>query len=523
MTKKHRLDNGDYSSYENGHMNDLARMDKSPLLANGYNAPPTHLNHIPAFMQMNHHPGNPGHTLMSSGMTPHGIPRPDGSIIKGQNLPPAIEAIARTGMWENCRAAYEDIVKHLERLRDERGDDRTDREQKSRDRDSHSRNGSSNGHSPVLNLSKSNVDQHSVGEHSDRSEVHTPDLSTHGGDRDDDNISDVNDNASEVEMRHVHKDEDISDAEHETATPSLTSNAAIAELENRHSALNFSQLANNSVQNTSDPNCSSTETLLRNIQGLLKVAADNARQQERQISYEKAELKMDVLREREVKDSLERQLSEERKLRGLYQKRCKREKRNACRLKEQLEYEIKKRNQLEEALKASGASSEILRIIAENSNNESRERNVPMSGTDRETRSSSSSGKQKDSLVENNKSEHNNNEPKSTESSSSRSRPSSRDIQPNNSNNGNSNNMGASNNTTGDNKQGNNWNYPGLQDVMASGAFWQNYSESLAQDLERKARQQRENSEETGDSPVKSSLSDRSSYYKNSVLYSSAT
>ena len=32
---------------------------------------------------------------------------------------------------------------------------------------------------------------------------------------------------------------------------------------------------------------SSTETLLRNIQSLLKVAADNARQQERQISYEK--------------------------------------------------------------------------------------------------------------------------------------------------------------------------------------------------------------------------------------------
>lgn len=32
---------------------------------------------------------------------------------------------------------------------------------------------------------------------------------------------------------------------------------------------------------------SSTETLLRNIQSLLTVAADNARQQERQISYEK--------------------------------------------------------------------------------------------------------------------------------------------------------------------------------------------------------------------------------------------
>lgn len=41
-----------------------------------------------------HHPGNP-HALMGSGMPPHGIPRPDGSIIKGQNLPPGMEAIAR--------------------------------------------------------------------------------------------------------------------------------------------------------------------------------------------------------------------------------------------------------------------------------------------------------------------------------------------------------------------------------------------------------------------------------------------
>lgn len=80
----------------------------------------------------------------------------------------------------------------------------------------------------------------------------------------------------------------MSDVERETATPPPPSNAErMAELESRHSALNYSQLANNAAQNTSDPNCSSTETLLRNIQGLLKVAADNARQQERQISYEK--------------------------------------------------------------------------------------------------------------------------------------------------------------------------------------------------------------------------------------------
>lgn len=36
-----------------------------------------------------------------------------------------------------------------------------------------------------------------------------------------------------------------------------------------------------------DSTISSTETLLRNIQGLLKVAAENARQHERQINYEK--------------------------------------------------------------------------------------------------------------------------------------------------------------------------------------------------------------------------------------------
>uniref|UniRef100_T1J4P8 Uncharacterized protein n=1 Tax=Strigamia maritima TaxID=126957 RepID=T1J4P8_STRMM len=60
---------------------------------------------------------------------------------------------------------------------------------------------------------------------------------------------------------------------------------------------------------------SSTETLLRNIQGLLKVAADNARQQERQINYEKAELKMEILRERELRENLEKQLMEEQRTR----------------------------------------------------------------------------------------------------------------------------------------------------------------------------------------------------------------
>lgn len=54
-------------------------------------------------------------------------------------------------------------------------------------------------------------------------------------------------------------------------------------------ALNYSALASaaGAVTPSAESNLNSTENLLRNIQGLLKVAADNARQQERQINFEK--------------------------------------------------------------------------------------------------------------------------------------------------------------------------------------------------------------------------------------------
>ncbi|KAL7301609.1 hypothetical protein TKK_0005620 [Trichogramma kaykai] len=129
--KKHRLDNGDY--YENGHLerdlNQLAyrfglgevpRMEKSPLLANGYNHPPTHLSHIP-FMQLSGHPGA-GHTaLLSPANLPHHLQvqaqarATEQGLKVNQNMP-NMEALARSGaVWDNCRAAYEDIVKQLER------------------------------------------------------------------------------------------------------------------------------------------------------------------------------------------------------------------------------------------------------------------------------------------------------------------------------------------------------------------------------------------------------------------------
>ncbi|KYM78460.1 Dachshund like protein 1 [Atta colombica] len=101
---------------------------------------------------------------------------------------------------------------------------------------------------------------------------------------------------------------------------------------------------------------------------------------ERQLSWsgeEIAELKMDVLREREVKDSLERQLQDEQKVRVVYQKRLKKERRARKRLQEQLDLEIKRRTQLEEALKATGASSEQVRAITENVTAEARTSSEP--------------------------------------------------------------------------------------------------------------------------------------------------
>ncbi|KAJ3609938.1 hypothetical protein NHX12_022032 [Muraenolepis orangiensis] len=61
---------------------------------------------------------------------------------------------------------------------------------------------------------------------------------------------------------------------------------------------------------------SSIETLLTNIQGLLRVAIENARAQEKQDQLERTELKLELVRERELRETLERQLSVEQKNRG---------------------------------------------------------------------------------------------------------------------------------------------------------------------------------------------------------------
>ncbi|XP_073436469.1 dachshund homolog 1 isoform X5 [Dendrobates tinctorius] len=109
---------------------------------------------------------------------------------------------------------------------------------------------------------------------------------------------------------------------------------------------------------------SSIETLLTNIQGLLKVAIDNARAQEKQVQMEKTELKMELFREREVRETLEKQLAVEQKNRAIIQKRLKKEKKAKRKLQEALEFETKRREQAEQALKQA-ASSEGLRVLNE--------------------------------------------------------------------------------------------------------------------------------------------------------------
>ncbi|KAM9486483.1 dachshund d isoform 1-T1 [Clarias gariepinus] len=104
---------------------------------------------------------------------------------------------------------------------------------------------------------------------------------------------------------------------------------------------------------------SSIETLLTNIQGLLKVAIDNARAQEKQVQLEKTELKMELFRERELRETLEKQLAIEQKNRAIIQKRLKKEKKAKRKLQEALEYECKRREQAEQTLKQSSPTESL--------------------------------------------------------------------------------------------------------------------------------------------------------------------
>lgn len=85
---------------------------------------------------------------------------------------------------------------------------------------------------------------------------------------------------------------------------------------------------------------------MQNILGLLKVAEENARAQVQQMHLEKAELKVEILRERGIREQLEKQLQEEQHRRLFYQKKLRREKRCRRQMQEQLDNSSSKRPRL---------------------------------------------------------------------------------------------------------------------------------------------------------------------------------
>ncbi|XP_038055086.1 dachshund homolog 1-like [Patiria miniata] len=144
---------------------------------------------------------------------------------------------------------------------------------------------------------------------------------------------------------------------------------------------------------------SSIETLLTNIQGLVKVAADNARQQEKHIHLERAELRLELLRERELRESLEKQLMGEQKRLAIILKRLKKEKKARRRLQEQLEHSHSKRHgmtsETEAAAIARQNSTESLRALngecAESLSHELEKERIARSESDKKSAASDSS------------------------------------------------------------------------------------------------------------------------------------
>ncbi|XP_035211083.1 dachshund homolog 2-like isoform X7 [Stegodyphus dumicola] len=402
LLKKSRMD-GEYPGYENGHIGG-DRVDKSHLLTNGYShhvaaaqaavaaatgAGPPHLNPLP-FMALNHAAAAAAHhNSMLSGTLPLAATGGHPGAAQGLNSSSHghLNSSSSSGRGPESSSVIKERTSHANdvinstRLRDERAD-LVDAKERLYGFDSHRMkdqaflNGASaNGHSPVLNLS-----QHSSRPSNSSSNNNNPTTNGPGGGGgggaggehsgsenayndgadDDDNDSEDDDDDD--------REQDLSD------NPDVSSTANTDRLTSSQQQLAYPNMGGE-VGPLQGQAASSMETLLRNIEGLLKVAADNARQQERQINLEKAELKMELLREREVREGIEKQLLDEQRTRILYQKRLKKEKRTRRRVQEQLEAEVKKRAQYEEALRSN--SAETLRLLNESLAQElERERNA---------------------------------------------------------------------------------------------------------------------------------------------------
>nr|CUC08949.1 dachshund-2 [Pholcus phalangioides] len=275
LSKKARLDQ-EYHGYENGHITS-DRLEKAHLLQNGYGQQITTSHVISSalspFMALSSHHGITNPSSITTAANTH-----------GGNVPTSRQDTVRSHITS-------DSLSSSNRVREDRLDGSDTKERLfydvSRTKDAYINGASTNnGHSPVLNLSQ-NSSRVVVGSGTSNNLNHPSDqLSGSDGayndNGDDDDYTDDDDD----------RDQDFSDHPDVTSTANggssterivpSASGQQIFPFVGGHLALDTG-----AVSPTHQVAISSIETLLRNIQGLLKVAADNARQQERQINIEK--------------------------------------------------------------------------------------------------------------------------------------------------------------------------------------------------------------------------------------------
>lgn len=88
---------------------------------------------------------------------------------------------------------------------------------------------------------------------------------------------------------------------------------------------------------TNSADMSTLETLLVNIQGLVKLAVEKTCQKEQQINFERADMKMKATKEREVREMLEKELMDERRKKASLHRKLKKERRTRRGLQDRLQ------------------------------------------------------------------------------------------------------------------------------------------------------------------------------------------
>jgi len=190
-------------------------------------------------------------------------------------------------LLESYKQSYGDMIKHLQGLQKTQDCDQDDDLEK----DERDNNGS------VLNLSQSQSDIHDDSVRSD-SDIGEPDIPT-------DDEMDYNDS----------KD-----------------NSIIKE------------------KTEEDTKPGSVFQMMNQIQSLIKMTVEKAKQEEKHTTHQKCDLKGELEKEKESQSAIRKKIEEETKTTDLYLRRFKKEKRMRRRLQEQLEAETRKIQHLEAAL-----------------------------------------------------------------------------------------------------------------------------------------------------------------------------